>query len=150
MGCCNKKLDGKPISPWRYWSGTAFLVAVHGGLLGGVVICRRCVGQGQRFDVRCLFMHRNTHIIDHVNDVFDLLWIDDAAGQVVIDLGVGQITLFLAAGDQFFQLLSLCARAYYCFFCCQDETPTGKRYKRLILLSLERPSYNYFSQFWTR
>lgn len=34
MGCCNKKLDGKPVSRARYWAGTTFLVAVHSGLLG--------------------------------------------------------------------------------------------------------------------
>ena len=42
-------------------------------------------------------MHRDTHIVDHVDDVFDLLRIDDVIRQVIIDLGVGQVTLFLAA-----------------------------------------------------
>jgi hypothetical protein len=45
-------------------------------------------------------VHRDTHVIDHVYDVFDLLGIDNIVRQVVIDLGIGQIALLFAAGNQ--------------------------------------------------
>lgn len=38
MGCCNKTMDGKPISPLRYWGGTAVIAAVHGGLLAFLTV----------------------------------------------------------------------------------------------------------------
>ncbi len=37
------------------------------------------VGQQQRFGIRCFFVHRNTHVVNHVDDIFDLLRIDDFA-----------------------------------------------------------------------
>jgi hypothetical protein len=43
---------------------------------------------------------------------------------VVIDFGVGQEALFLAARNEFFKLLSLLAAAYCCTFLAQDETPS--------------------------
>ena len=51
----------------------------------------------QRLGVRCLFVHRNAHVVDRVDDVFDLLRIDDLGRQVVVDLRVGQVALLLAA-----------------------------------------------------
>ncbi len=62
------------------------------------------VGQQQRFGIRCFLVDRNAHVIDHVDDVFDLLRIDDLARQVVVDFGIGEVTLFLAARDQQLQL----------------------------------------------
>ena len=53
-------------------------------------------------------MHLDAHIVDHVDDVFDLFRIDDVIGQVIIDLGVGQVTLFFATGNQQLQLGLLC------------------------------------------
>jgi len=47
-------------------------------------------------------VHRNPHIIDHINDVFDLLRINDIIGQVVVNLGVGQETLLFTLDDQIF------------------------------------------------
>ena len=91
-------------------------------------------------------MYGDAHIVNHVNDVFDLFRVDDVIWQMIIDLRVGQVPLFLAAGNQFFQLLSLFAPADYCFFFCQDKTPTGKRYKRLMLLFRNSSIYNYFYQ----
>ncbi len=69
-------------------------------------------------------MHRNAHVVDHVDNVFDLLGIDDVIRQVIIDFGVGQEALFLAARNEFLQLLSLLAGAYCCTFLAQDETPS--------------------------
>jgi len=37
------------------------------------------VGEQQRFGIRRLFVHRNTHVVNHVDDIFDLLRIDDFA-----------------------------------------------------------------------
>ena len=70
-------------------------------------------------------MHRDAHVVDHVDNVFDLFRIDDVVRQVIIDFGVGQEALFLAAGNQFFELLGLLAAAYCCAFFAQDETPSG-------------------------
>ena len=50
----------------------------------------RRVGHQQRLGVRCLLVHRNAHVVDHVDDVFDLLRIDDLARQMVVDLCVGR------------------------------------------------------------
>ena len=58
------------------------------------------IGQQQGLGIRCLFVHRNTHVIDHVDDIFDLLGIDNLARQVVVHLGVGEVSLLLAAGHQ--------------------------------------------------
>ena len=58
------------------------------------------VGQQQRFGIRRLFVHRNAHIVDHVDDVFDLLRIDDFARQMIVDFSVGEVALLLAARNQ--------------------------------------------------
>ena len=84
-----------------------------------------CVGQDQRLGVGCFFMHRNTHVINHVNDVFDLFRIDYVIRQVVIDLCIGQVALLLAAGNQIFQLLNLFVPANHCTLFAQDETTSG-------------------------
>jgi hypothetical protein len=54
-------------------------------------------------------VHRDAHVVNHVDNVFDLLGIDDVIRQVIIDFGVGQEALFLAARNEFLQLLSLLA-----------------------------------------
>jgi hypothetical protein len=41
---------------------------------------------------------------------------------MVIDLGISQVTLFLAARDQVLQLLGLLTAANCCSFFAQDET----------------------------
>src|SRR5213595_3180775 len=58
----------------------------------------------QRLGVRRLLEHRDAHVVDGVDDVFDLLRIDDFRGQVIVDLGVRQVALLLAARDQELQL----------------------------------------------
>ncbi len=62
------------------------------------------IGEQQRLGVRRLFVHRNTHVIDHVDDVFDLLRIDDFAREMIVDFSVGEVALLLAARNQQFQL----------------------------------------------
>ena len=58
----------------------------------------------QRLGIRCLLVHRDAHVVDRVDDVFDLLRIDDLGGQVIVHLRVGQVALLLAARDQQLQL----------------------------------------------
>ena len=41
--------------------------------------------------IRCFFHHLNAHVVDHLDDVFDLIGVDDIFRQMVIDLGIGQI-----------------------------------------------------------
>ncbi len=67
-------------------------------------------------------MHRDAHVVDHVDDILDLLRIDDIVRQVVIDLGIGQVALLLAAGNQILKLLGLCAPTDHCSFLAQDGT----------------------------
>ena len=64
---------------------------------------RRLAGE-QRLGIRCLLVHRDAHVVDGVDDVFDLLRIDDLGRQVIVHLGVGQVALLLAARDQQLQL----------------------------------------------
>ncbi len=58
----------------------------------------------QRLGIRCLLVHRDAHVVDGVDDVFDLLGIDDLGGQVIVHLRVGEVALLLAARDQQLQL----------------------------------------------
>ena len=62
------------------------------------------LGGEQRLRIRCLLVHRNAHVVDRVDDVFDLLRIDDLGGQVIVHLRIGEVALFLAARDQQLQL----------------------------------------------
>ena len=55
-------------------------------------------------DIRGGLLDHDAHVVDHPDDVFDLVSLDDAGGEMVVDLGVGQITLFFALGDQLLQL----------------------------------------------
>ena len=65
--------------------------------------CEGSVGE-QRLGIRCLLVHRNAHVVDRVDDVFDLLRIDDLGGQVIVHLRIGEVALLLAARDQQLQL----------------------------------------------
>ncbi len=58
---------------------------VVGGGAGGVV--------GQRIGIRRGVVHVNADTFEHRHDVFDLLRIDNVVGEVIVDLGVSQITL---------------------------------------------------------
>ena len=86
--------------------GGATELAVYGGERGGrflglvvVGIDRRtheqkCVGIGRHF------VHGDAHVVDHRDDVFDLLGIDDTFGQVVVDLGICEVSLLLSLCNQ--------------------------------------------------
>ncbi len=75
-----------------------------GGFLDRFLVRRGRIGQQQRLGIRRLLVHRDAHVVDRVDDVFDLLRIDDLGRQVVVDLGIGQVALFLAARDEQLQL----------------------------------------------
>ena len=79
------------------------------------------VSEQQRLAIGRNFVHLDAHAVDHADDVFDLLRIDDVVGQVIVDLGVGQVALFHALDDQGldFGLLLLvagfCSHGLSCF-----------------------------------
>ena len=58
------------------------------------------------------FLNQNTHIVNHADDVFDLLWIRDVIRQVIVNLCVGEVTLLASKRDELFQSrLLLCESA---------------------------------------
>jgi hypothetical protein len=85
-------------------SASTVVASACGGFFGGFLVGDDGLAHQQRLGVRCLFVHRNAHVVDHLHDVFDLLRIDDLGRQVVVDLGVGEEALFLAARDQQLEL----------------------------------------------
>ena len=70
----------------------------------GSIFIRGVFGKHQIIGIRCFFHHLNTHVVDHLDDVFDLIGIDDIFRQMVIDLGIGQIALLLTTLDKKLQL----------------------------------------------
>ena len=46
-------------------------------------------------------MDGDAHIVDGGNNFFHLVCIDHAIGQVIVDLGIGQVALFLAFDNKF-------------------------------------------------
>ncbi len=74
-----------------------FLVDVVGG--SG----RRRFGHQQLFGVGGLVVDLDPHVVDHGDDAFDLLGVEDVVGQMVVDLGVGQVASLLAEHDQILQ-----------------------------------------------
>jgi hypothetical protein len=83
------------------------------------------IRQQQRFGIRCLFVNRDAHVVDGVDDVFDLLGIDDLGRQVVVDLRIGQVALFLAACDEQLQLRLAVFRDDRELFLAQSVVPRG-------------------------
>src|SRR5690606_39929954 len=54
------------------------------------------VAQQQRVGIGRDFVHLDSHAVDHADDVFDLIRIDEVVGEVIVDFGVGQVALFKA------------------------------------------------------
>ena len=48
-------------------------------------------------------VYGDPHVVDHADDVFDLIRVGDVVRQVIVDLGVGQESLLLTLGNQLFQ-----------------------------------------------
>ena len=74
----------------------------RGGRLFGRVLVGVDLGlhHQQIVGIRGNFVHRDPHVVDHAYDVFDLLRIDNALRKVIVDLGVGEVSLLLALGDE--------------------------------------------------
>ena len=53
-------------------------------------------------DIGSVLMDLDTHIIDHADDFFHLLGIDDVTWQMIVYLRVGEVTLHLAFGNELF------------------------------------------------
>ena len=78
-------------------------------LFGREIVGGRVAGAEQFVRVRRLFVNVDAHLGDHPDDVFDLIRIRDIAREMVIHLGVGEVPLLLALGDEFLELgLLLC------------------------------------------
>ena len=65
-------------------------------------------------------MHRDAHVVNHIDDIFDLLGVNYVVRQMIIDLGVGQVALLLAAGDQILKLSCLLVAGHRRTFVAQD------------------------------
>src|SRR5690606_23733247 len=50
--------------------------------------------------IRCLFVHLDTHVIDHADNAIYLFGILNVIGQMVVDLSISQITPLLAENNQ--------------------------------------------------
>ena len=55
----------------------------------------------QLISIRCVFVYGDTHVVDHADDVFDLIRIRDFVRQVIVHLSVGDVALLFAFGDEF-------------------------------------------------
>ena len=76
-----------------------------GGFFDGFFVRRRRrLGRENALVVRCLFVHRDAHVVNRVDDLFDLFRIDDFRRQVIVHLRIREVTLFLAARDQQLEL----------------------------------------------
>ncbi len=64
---------------------------------------RRGLVHQQGFGIRRLVVDLDAHVVDHADDIFDLLGIQHVVREMVVDLGVGEIAAFLAEDDQVFQ-----------------------------------------------
>ena len=71
-----------------------------GGFFRIFVRAVRVFGEQQVIGVRCFFHHLDAHVVNHLDDVFDLIGVDDIFRQMVIDLSIGQIALLLTTGDK--------------------------------------------------
>jgi hypothetical protein len=81
----------------RARGGFGFLLDVL-GRRGG-----RRLRHQQRVGIGRLVEDLDAHVADHRDHAFDLLGVDELVGQVVVDLGVGQVAALLAEHDQALQ-----------------------------------------------
>ena len=76
--------------------------------------------------------HRDTHIVDGIDDAFDLLRIDDLGGQVVIDLRIRQIALLLAARNEQLELRLAVLRRTVAAAQVRTDARCGDRHRILV------------------
>ena len=75
-----------------------------GGFSGSNLISRPIALRHQEFIcIRYLFEHLDAHVVDHLNDVFDLIRIRDILREVIVDFSVGRVTLFFSLCNQGFK-----------------------------------------------
>ena len=72
-----------------------------GSFFGGCII--GSISHKQGFTIGCDLGNRNADVVDHADDVFNLVRVGDVVRQVVIYLGVSKVALLLTLGDQFFK-----------------------------------------------
>ncbi len=74
-----------------------------GGFSGGNFVRRGiAVGHQQGVGIRCDLVDTDAHVVDHLDDVFHLIRIGNILRKMVVHLGIGEIALLFAAGDQLF------------------------------------------------
>ena len=73
-----------------------------GGRLLGLVIVRvdRRPHEQERIGIGRHFVHGDAHVVDHRDDVFDLLRVDDTFGQVIVDLRIREVSLLFPLCNQ--------------------------------------------------
>ena len=71
----------------------------RGGFLGRFFVDLRFVHQ-DGIEIRRGFVHRDPHVINHVDDVFDLFRIDNIVRQMVVDFVIRQKALLFTFRDQ--------------------------------------------------
>ncbi|MNU21434.1 hypothetical protein D3C71_96950 [compost metagenome] len=96
----------------RFCSSFGFIIAGNG---------RDVVGQQQGFCIRCLFVDRDTHVIEGTDDAFDRFRIDDVFRQVIVDFCVGQEAAFLTELDQRLEFLATRFEFFFAGFCIGRE-----------------------------
>jgi hypothetical protein len=57
----------------------------------------------QGLGIRRLVVDLDAHVVDHADDGLDLLGVQHVVGQVIVDLGVGEVAPLLAEDDQVLQ-----------------------------------------------
>ena len=70
--------------------------------LGCVFIGGTAFGQQQIIGIRYAFNDLDTHVIDHLNNVFYLIRVNDILWQMIVYFSVSQITLLFTFGNEEF------------------------------------------------
>ncbi len=72
------------------------------GFFDRILVCNRRGGfrHQQRLGIRSLVVNLDAHVVDHADDVLNRLGIEHIVRQMVVNLGVGQITALFAKYDQ--------------------------------------------------
>ena len=98
----------------------------RGRLFGGVLVgVDLGLHHQQVVGIRGHFVHRDAHIVDHADDVFDLLRIDNAFREMIVHLGIREVSLLLALGDEELEARLLVVEIHDVLHCARP-TP-GKR-----------------------